>query len=226
MLTELANRARITRRPFDTDPALEPARARRAALPLVGSEELGELPAAWTVSEFAALLFQRTTVIARADQRRRAARQAARAGRPRLGPPRRCAGSTPAAAATCGTSRARCSASSPPAYEQPSWYYTERVVQGLVTTANMLSRPPLRSPRLGRLRARPAHRGRALFDLELLTGRRRGRPPDARDAASVARIHLTAGARDRAGAAGHGRHRWPAPGAHRRWTSSRPPGAT
>ena len=88
VLTELANRARITRRPFDNDPALD-LHSPGVQLDLVGSEELGDTRLTWTVSEFAALLLQRTTVIAGllndAEQRGKLLEL----GRPRLGPPRR-----------------------------------------------------------------------------------------------------------------------------------------
>jgi hypothetical protein len=54
--------------------------------------------------------------------------------------------------------------------EIPSWYYTERVVQALVVTANTLSRPPLRSDRMGSIAAELLGEADHLFDNELMRG--------------------------------------------------------
>lgn len=57
-----------------------------------------------------------------------------------------------------------------------SWYYTERVVQGLVTTANMLNRPPLRSDRLADYALDLLSEAEHLYDMELLSGAAEGGP--------------------------------------------------
>ncbi|MGH4009000.1 MAG: hypothetical protein ACRDTH_12740, partial [Pseudonocardiaceae bacterium] len=53
-------------------------------------------------------------------------------------------------------------------YELQSWYYTERVVECLVAAANMLSRAPLRSPRLADLAIDLLNEADYLYDRELL----------------------------------------------------------
>jgi hypothetical protein len=187
VLTELANRARITRRPFDNDPSLG-LHSPGVQLNLIGSEELGDTRLTWTVSEFAALLLQRATVIAGllndAEQRGKLLELADRtwdhlalrrldAGRSRnlWDQPSKVFGQLTIE------------------YEQPSWYYTERVVQGLVTTANMLSRPPLRSQRLADTALDLLSEAEHLFDLELLTGGGEA-GPRMRETLRIARVNL------------------------------------
>jgi hypothetical protein len=187
VLTELANRARITRRPFDNDPSLA-LHSPGVQLSLIGSEELGEGRLTWTVSEFAALLLQRSTVIAGllndAEQRGRLLELADRVwehlatrrldvGRNRnlWDQPRKIFGQL-----TIN-------------HEEPSWYYTERVVQGLVTTANMLSRPPLRSTRLSDMALDLLSEAEHLYDLELLTGGGEA-GPRMRETLRIARVNL------------------------------------
>jgi hypothetical protein len=75
------------------------------------------------------------------------------------------------------------------AYEEPSWYYTERVVQGLVTTANMLSRPPLRSQRLADFAYDLLNEAEHLYDMELLGGSGEA-GPRMRETLRVARVNL------------------------------------
>jgi len=188
ILVELANRARITRRPFDTDPALllhEPG----VLLPLLGSEDAGDSRLMWTVSEFAALLFQRTTVLAGlindAEERSRMLDLADRtwehlANRRLDKGPGRNLWDQPAGAFGQLANR----------YDKPSWYYTQRVVQGLVTTANMLNRAPLRSPRLGNYAFDLLTEAEHLFDMELLSGAGDA-GPRMRETLKVCQIHLS-----------------------------------
>ena len=75
-------------------------------------------------------------------------------------------------------------------YDKPSWYYTQRVVQGLVTTANMLNRAPLRSPRLGNYAFDLLTEAEHLFDMELLSGAGDA-GPRMRETLKVAQIHLS-----------------------------------
>jgi hypothetical protein len=188
VLTELANRARITRRPFDTDPALS-LHAPGVLVPLVGSEDAGEPRLLWTVSEFSALLFQRTTVIggliSDAEGRSRMLELADRTW-DHLNQRRLDKGAgrnlwdQPTAAFGQLTTR----------YDKPSWYYTQRVVQGLVTTANMLNRAPLRSPRLGNYAFDLLTEAEHLYDMELLSGAGDA-GPRMRETLKVAQIHLS-----------------------------------
>jgi hypothetical protein len=53
-------------------------------------------------------------------------------------------------------------------YELQSWYYTERVVECLVAAANMVSRAPLRSPRLAEVATDLLNEADHLYDRELL----------------------------------------------------------
>jgi hypothetical protein len=62
LLSELANRGRITRRPLDDDPALE-IHSPGIRLKLNGSEKLGPRQA-WIVSSFSSLLFKRAIRVA------------------------------------------------------------------------------------------------------------------------------------------------------------------
>jgi hypothetical protein len=167
VLGELANRARITRRPFQDDPALG-LHAPGVRIELLGDDD-GEILLGWTVSDFAPLLLKRIVRLAglmrdsgrRSDllgladgiwdhlARRRIAREPGddlwdqpSAVFPQLRP---------------GT-------------DQPSWYYTRRVVECLVTAAEVVGGPPLRNERLaglaGDLLSEADHR----FDQELLRG--------------------------------------------------------
>jgi hypothetical protein len=168
VLNELANRARITRRPFDIDSSLA-LHSPGVRLTLVGSEQVGGPQLRWRVSEFSALLLQRTALIAGllsdADQRGGLLELADRTwdhlverrleigvGRSLWDQP----------AKVFGQLRIR--------YEEPSWYYTERVVQALVTTATILNRPPLRSDRLAVLVRDLLSEAEHLYDMELLGG--------------------------------------------------------
>jgi hypothetical protein len=187
VLSELANRARITRRPFDSDPALA-LHSPGVQLTLVGSEDLGDLRLTWMVSEFAALLLQRTMVISglitdaversklldlgdRIWDHLAKRRLDAGKGRNLWDQPRQIFGQL--------TTR----------HDEPSWYYTERVVQGLVTTANMLSRAPLRSQRLADYAFDLLSEAEHLFDMELLAGSGEGGPV-IRNTLMLARVHL------------------------------------
>src|SRR5690606_33746707 len=63
VLNELANRARITRRPFEKDPAVA-MHSPGVAFELEGTEELGGPRLSWRASDFAPLLLRRATRIA------------------------------------------------------------------------------------------------------------------------------------------------------------------
>jgi len=174
VLEELANRARITRRPFDEDPALA-LHAPGVQLTLQHSDQLGGPVLRWTVSEFSALLLQRTSYIggllSDADQRARMLDLADRvwdhlvlrrldrgAGRSLWDQP------------------ARAFRQFDEYHDAPSWYYTERVVQSLVTTVRILRRPPLRSERLTLHALDLLNEAEHLYDVELLSGTAEGGP--------------------------------------------------
>ncbi|MDW5330041.1 SCO2524 family protein [Plantactinospora sp. KLBMP9567] len=168
VLEELANRARITRRPFDQDPALT-LHSPGVRLTLQNSDKLGGPTLRWAVTEFSALLLQRTAYIAGllsdADQRARmleladlvwdhlVLRRLERgAGRSLWDQP------------------ARVFQQFGEYHDEPSWYYTERVVQSLVTTVRVLRRPPLRSDRLTMHALDLLNEAEHLYDVELLAG--------------------------------------------------------
>jgi hypothetical protein len=61
-------------------------------------------------------------------------------------------------------------------YEKMSWYYTERVVQGLVNTASIISDRTLRSEALEAIAADLLSEAEHLYDQELLSGSDVGGP--------------------------------------------------
>jgi hypothetical protein len=187
ILEELANRARITRRPFDQDPALH-LHAPGVELRLQRSELLGGPTLRWTVSEFSALLLQRTAYIAGllsdADARARLLDLADRVWdhliirRLDRGPAR-----------SLWDQPARAFRQLDTYYDAPSWYYTERVVQSLVTTVKVLRRPPLRSERLTAYALDLLNEAEHLYDMELLSGTAEG-GPKIRQTLQVVRLSL------------------------------------
>lgn len=174
VLGELANRARITRRPIDDDPALR-LHQPGARFNLIGSEQLGGPRLGWSANEFSALLLQRTALIASlisdGGQRGRLLDLADQTWehlvRRRLdtGTARSLWDQPAKVFPTLGTH-----------HTEPSWYYTERVVHGLVTIAGMLGRPPLRSHLLASYARDLLAEAEHLFDMELLSGAAAGGP--------------------------------------------------
>jgi hypothetical protein len=55
-------------------------------------------------------------------------------------------------------------------YQEPSWYFTERVVQGLVTAAKLLTEEPLVNVRLGSTANDLLAEAEHLYDMELMNG--------------------------------------------------------
>ncbi|AVT31109.1 MULTISPECIES: SCO2524 family protein [unclassified Plantactinospora] len=187
VLEELANRARITRRPFDQDPALA-LHSPGVRMTLQNSEKLGGPTLRWTVTEFSALLLQRTVYIAGllsdAEQRARmldladlvwdhlVLRRLERgSGRSLWDQP------------------ARVFRQFDEFHDSPSWYYTERVVQGLVTTVRVLRRPPLRSERLTMHALDLLNEAEHLYDMELLAGAAEA-GPKMQQTLQVVRVNL------------------------------------
>ena len=179
VLYELANRGRITRRPLakERDPGLalhEPG----VRLTLNGSDALheGDGKLSWLVREYAPLLLQRLAGIAGllsdARQRSNLLELADRVWdhlveRRLIEGPGRDLWDQPAGAFP----------ELPVARQDlPTWYYTERVVQALVVTANVLDRPPLRSDRLTAIAFELLGEAEHLFDRELMRGSGAGGP--------------------------------------------------
>lgn len=167
VLEELANRNRVTRRPLRDDPALQ-VHAPGVRIRLGGSEALGERPAGWLVSNFAALLLKRAVGVAGllgdTDLRGRLLGLADTVWdhlllRRLTDGPGRDLWDQPAAAFDQIDVR----------HELPSWYHTERVVECLVAAAKVVSRAPLRSTRLSELAVDLLNEADHLFDRELLS---------------------------------------------------------
>jgi hypothetical protein len=164
VLHELANRSRITRRPFKRDPALA-VHAPGVPIELHGSEERGGARLIWMVSDFSPTLLKRTIAVAGL-----LTNTELRGGLLELADEvwshllvRRINGELwdqPANAFPQVTVH----------HELPSWYYTKRVTDCLVTAANVVSGPPLRSTTLTDLATDLLSEADHLFDHELLRG--------------------------------------------------------
>ncbi|WP_426509986.1 SCO2524 family protein [Dactylosporangium sp. McL0621] len=171
VLSELANRARMTRRPNRNDPALT-LHHPGVQLSLVGSERAGDSEITWIVNEFAPLLLQRTANIAGllsdAADRGALLETADRVWehllqrRLQRGPGRNL-WDDPSGAFTELEGRV-------PPQNAPSWLISERVVAALVATATVLDRRPLTSPALGEHADALLSEAEQLFDRELMRG--------------------------------------------------------
>lgn len=145
VLTELANRARLTRRPLLDDRAME-LHAPGIRLKLFGAENLGPR-IDWIVSDFSAMLLKRTIALAAlargTELRERLLRlvddiwdhllKRRLSGGPATGLWDVAAGAFPGL---------------PVAGDAASWSFSERVVESLVLAANVAGEDPLRSGRL------------------------------------------------------------------------------
>jgi hypothetical protein len=173
ILTELANRGRVTRRPTLSDPNLQ-LHVPGIAIPMEGLEALGDGPVQWVAADFSPLLLKRTVRIAEllndidlrseivdladliwqhvADRRLREG-----TGRDLWDEPMGAFGE----GSLIGP---------------PSWHHTVRVVESLVIASSLVSSHPLRSDRL----VDQAHDllGEAdhLFDQEQFAGATTGGP--------------------------------------------------
>jgi hypothetical protein len=174
VLDDLANRGRINRRPLRNDPALD-LHAPGVRLRLRGSEDAGDHPIGWLVSNFAPLLLKRTFAIAQlvrdTDLRGNLLALADKVWdhllTRRLGDgPGRDLWDQPCEAFDQLRTR----------YEQPSWYYTERVIECLVGGASVVSRTPLHNTRLTEVATDLLYEADHLFDRELLSGSGEGGP--------------------------------------------------
>ncbi|MGH3706693.1 MAG: SCO2524 family protein [Pseudonocardiaceae bacterium] len=168
VLEELAERERINRRPLQDDSALE-VHAPGVRLRLLGMETVGDHPVGWLVTSFSPLLLKRILAIAGlvgdTDVRGRLLTLADNVwdhlllrritdgiGRDLWDQPN---GAYPQLDTR---------------YDLPSWYYTERVAECLVTAAAVVSRAPVLSPMLTELTRKLLHEADHLFDRELLIG--------------------------------------------------------
>lgn len=174
VLTELANRGRLTRRPFAGDPAVE---MHDPGVP-IGIEfggEVGKPQLVYKASDFAPLLLKRVVFVAGlindielrgrllqlADQVwDRVAQRKIRDG---IG---RGLWDQPALAYEALDIK----------YEQPTWHHTVRVVESLVLAAHVVGTHPLRSEGLAVLAQDLLAEAEHLFDQEQLAGSTEGGP--------------------------------------------------
>jgi hypothetical protein len=167
VLDDLAGRGRVTRRPTADDPALE-LHAPGLRLNLAGSEQLGP-PMGWLITDFPALLLKRTvglSGLARSTDLRDYLVNLADAVWRHLLSRRLRNGS----GAGLWDQPHEAFGDVDQVHDLPSWYFTERVVECLVVTANVLSEPPLRSGRLIDVATDLLNEADHLYDHELLSG--------------------------------------------------------
>jgi hypothetical protein len=168
ILSDLAARGRITRRPVAGDDAAVALHSPGVWQTLVGGEKLGPTMG-WLVSNFAALLLKRTVRIAELAQSTELRNQLIDlAGQiwdhlqnRRL---------TSKAARDLWDQTASVFPGSEVRSDQASWYFTERVVECLVAAAKVISQPPLRSDLLSDHAADLLSEAEHLYDRELLYG--------------------------------------------------------
>jgi hypothetical protein len=179
VLATLAERARITSRPVDSDPNLGMHYpgvqvALHGSDDRPGSDEKQPL-LAWSVPEFAALLLLRSanvaTLINDPDERSRLLD---------LGDEvwdhltQRRLNSGDGAGLWDDPSRLFPDLGRPD--QRPSWYYTERVVEALVTVAAALDQPPTRNEELAQYAVDLLREAEQIYDRELLNGSAEGGP--------------------------------------------------
>lgn len=168
VLEELANRARINRRVFAGDQNYQ-LHAPGFPINLGGSDDLGGPKLVWMMSDFAPLLLKRTISLA------------GLLGDPQLrGRMLALADEiwTHLDARRLADGRRRGLWDQPGlifepfkgTYEEPSWYYTKRVVDCLTTAAQVIAEPPLRSDALAELAGDLLSEAEHLYDQELLQG--------------------------------------------------------
>ncbi|MDR7273843.1 SCO2524 family protein [Catenuloplanes atrovinosus] len=167
VLDELANRSRITRRPFEHDPAIR-LHHPGEAFPLVGSEKSGGPQLGWVASDFAPVLLKRTVHLAGLLSDNEARQNATSlAGRVwthlterRIADDRAAdLWDDPSRVFDVGTTQTL-----------PSWYYTKRVVDCLITAAQVIRSSPPRSERLADIASDLLIEAEHLYDQEQLNG--------------------------------------------------------
>ncbi|HKT02422.1 MAG TPA: SCO2524 family protein [Rugosimonospora sp.] len=168
VLTELGNRGRITRRPFADDDSALRLHLPGVSFDLLGSESRGGPQLAWLATDFAPLLLQRTVRIAgliNDTDRRASLLELADRVWDHLADRRFDAGP----ARSLWDQPADVFPQLPARHQLPSWYYTVRVVLGVVGTARVLFSNPLRSPGLTDFALELLSEAEHLFDQELLS---------------------------------------------------------
>lgn len=168
VLDELAGRARIVRRPFDSDPAVR-LHSPGVLIALNGSEEVGPGRLFWPCTDFSPLLLRRMLGLAglmrdpglRGELLRQADEVWDHLLRRRIndGPARNLWDHVSNVYPLVGER-----------HESPSWSYTERVVECLVVAARLTGGQPLRSERLGAYAEDLLLEAEHLFGTELLNG--------------------------------------------------------
>jgi hypothetical protein len=165
---ELANRSRITRRVFSGDDSYT-LHAPGFPLNLGGSADAGGPRLVWMMSDFSPLLLKRTMRLAgllgETSSRRRMLALADQVWQ-QLTERKLKSGDSeqlwdqPHDAFPQYDHR----------YDQPSWYFTKRVTDCLVTASDVISRPPLRSDLLAEIANHQLTEAEHIFDQELLHG--------------------------------------------------------
>lgn len=178
VLVELAHRARITRRAFENnDPALH-LHSPGLRMDLLGGTDDGDFRLGWAVSDFSPLLLKRTVRIAglmRDTELRSQVLDLADEVWDHL--LRRRISEEPGQDLWDQPSNAY-KQQIAPGSDSPSWYYTRRVVECLVTAANdVVSSSPLSNERLSELVEALLSEAEYRFDQELLRGSTEAGPP-------------------------------------------------
>lgn len=166
VLEDLAGRARVIRRPMTGDPAVA-LHAPGIGVGLEGSEDVGGPRLRWLISDFSPQLLKGTIRVAGlltgTETRGRLLDLADQIWdhlllrQHRNGP-----------ASKLWDQPSEVYPEVKPSGDQPSWYYTERVVECLVGAAAVVESPPLRSERLTEYAADLLAEAEHLFDQELL----------------------------------------------------------
>lgn len=165
VLEELAVRARITRRALKDDPAVR-MHSPGVAYKLDGSDALGP-PMHWLSSDFSVTLLKRTirvASIAQSTQLRERLLKLADEVWEHVAQRRYRGGVIEG----LWDQPANVFVEAEPAGDQPSWYFTERVVECLVAAAKAGGEPPLRSPQLATIATAMLSEAEHLYDQEQL----------------------------------------------------------
>jgi hypothetical protein len=174
VLDDLASRSRITRRAFTGDPALM-LHSPGESIDLLGSDLADGSMLRWVTSDLSPLLLQRTIrivgLLGNPERRQRLLKLAddvwghIELRRLRSDPGRDLWDQPMHAFPELGVR-----------HELPSWYFTKRVVDSLVTAAKVISDPPVRSPMLADFAGDLLNEADHLFDQELLGSSSEGGP--------------------------------------------------
>jgi hypothetical protein len=200
VLADLANEARVTRRyqPGDSGVLLH---APGLSVTLVGSEQ-DDIESSWSVTDIATLLLQRSVVIAGllndVEQRARLLGLADRIWDHLEGRRLRFGDNANLWDQPAGVFDGL------PTVEGPCWYYTERVVQGLIGIANLLFEGPIVNERVVERTLDMLYEAEHLYDMERMRGSAEG-SPEVENVLTDIRIKLSRArdiARSRPAAAG------------------------